>query len=137
MDEIARLSALQGAEINEAKKILATEITAMLHGREAALAAQETARQTFEEGKAGGELPTLALERERLKSGIGLLSLIVEAGLAPSNAGARRHVQGSAIRLNDVLIEDDKRIVNEDDCNGEGIIKLSFGKKKHVLVTTK
>jgi len=134
LSEIERLSALQGAEINEAKKILATEITAMLHGRESALAAQETARQTFEEGKAGGELPTLHLETSELRSGIGLLSLLVRAGLAPSNAAARRHVQGAAIRLNDVLIEDDKRLVSDDDRDGDGLIKLSFGKKKHVIV---
>jgi len=134
MGEIARLESLAGAEINEAKKILATEITAMLHGREAAMAAQETARQTFEEGKAGDDLPTLAVEPESLKDGIGLLSLIVRAGLASSNAAARRHVQGNAIRLNDVLVQDDKRLVTEADRDNNGIIKLSFGKKKHVLV---
>jgi len=134
MDEISRLSTLKGVEVNEAKKILATEITAMLHGREAAVAAQETARQTFEEGKVGGELPTITLANEELRTGIGLLTLIVQAGLAPSNAAARRHVQGAAIRLNDILIEDDKYLVHENDKNDDGIIKLSFGKKKHVLI---
>jgi len=136
MAEIARLESLQGAEINEAKKILATEITAMLHGRDAAINAQETARQTFEEGKIGDELPFVLVKPEQLETGIGLLSLIVQAGLAPSNAAARRHVQGSAIRLNDMLVEDDKRLVNEDDKNKDGVIKLSFGKKKHVLIKT-
>jgi len=132
--EIARLAALQGAEINEAKKILATQVTTLLHGSEAALSAQETARQTFEEGKTGDELPSIPIEYEKLKQGVGLLSLIVQAGLATSNASARRHIQGAAIRLNDKLIEDEKRIVREDDRNQEGLIKLSFGKKRHVLI---
>jgi len=134
MGEITRLEKLQGAEINEAKKILATEITALLHGRKMAQAAQETARQTFEEGKAGDDLPTLTVAPETLQAGIGLLSLIVQAGLAGSNAAARRHVQGHAIRLNDQLVADDKRLVTATDCDEHGIIKLSFGKKKHVLI---
>jgi len=134
MSEIVRLSALQGSQINEAKKILATEITALLHGREAAEAAQETARQTFEEGKIGEQLPSINIPLEQLEAGIGLLSLIVQAGLAPSNAAARRHVQGGGIRINDVLVEDEKRLVMEADLDESGIIKLSFGKKKHVLI---
>lgn len=134
MDEIARLAALGGSEVNEVKKILATEVTAMLHGRAAADEAAETARKTFEEGAISDNLPTITIAPEELKAGIGLLALFVRAGLAASNGEARRHVQGGAIRLNDVAISDDKTIVNTGHFNDDGVIKLSLGKKKHVLV---
>ncbi|TIO38293.1 MAG: tyrosine--tRNA ligase, partial [Mesorhizobium sp.] len=92
---------LGGSEINEAKKILATEITAMLHGREAAETAAETARKTFEEGALADTLPSIDVAKADLEAGIGILSLFVTAGLAGSNGEARRHVQGGAVRLND------------------------------------
>ena len=135
MDEINRLSALQGSEINDVKKILATEITAMLHGREAAEKAAETARKTFEEGEVSHDLPKIKVSSDELKAGVGLLTLLVKAGFAKSNGEARRHVQGGGIRVNDVLVEDEKRSITENDVNADGVIKLSFGKKKHVLVT--
>lgn len=135
MEEINRLSALQGSEINEVKKILATEITAMLHGRDAAEKAAETARKTFEEGALSHDLPKIDVKTNELEHGIGLLTLLVKAGLAKSNGEARRHVQGGAVRINDELINDETRVVHENDVNGDGVIKLSFGKKKHVLVT--
>ncbi|MEQ8479151.1 MAG: tyrosine--tRNA ligase [Hoeflea sp.] len=134
MDEISRLAALGGSEVNEVKKILATEVTAMLHGRAAAEEAAETARKTFEEGAISDNLPTIAIASEELKAGIGLLSLFVRAGLAASNGEARRHVQGGAIRINDVAISDDKTVVDTGHINDDGVIKLSLGKKKHVLV---
>jgi len=134
MDEIKRLSALQGSEINDVKKILATEITAMLHGRDAAEKAAETARKTFEQGEVSHDLPKIEVPATELKDGIGLLTLLVKAGLAKSNGEARRHVQGGGIRVNDASVEDEKRIINENDVNADGVIKLSFGKKKHVLV---
>jgi len=136
LDEIARLAKLQGAELNEAKKLLATEITTMLHGRQAAEMARETARKTFEEGRLGDNLPVIAVEAAELDSGIGLLALLVKAGLANSNAQARRHVQGGGVRLNDGVVEDETRLVRTEDINQEGVIKLSFGKKKHVLIKT-
>ncbi|HWK68341.1 MAG TPA: tyrosine--tRNA ligase [Rhizobiaceae bacterium] len=134
LDEIARLEALGGAEINEAKKTLATEITALLHGREAAETAAETARKTFEEGALAESLPTVEVQKASLEAGIGLLSLFVTAGLAGSNGEARRHVQGGAVRLNDHPVTDERRSVTLADLTAEGVIKLSLGKKKHILV---
>ncbi|WP_102830497.1 tyrosine--tRNA ligase [Bartonella bovis] len=134
MNEIARLSMLQGSEINEAKKILATEITAMLHGQALANAAAETARKTFEEKTLADNLPTIKVSATELKIGTGLLSLLVQTGLAKSNSEARRHVQGGGVRVNDKIVEDETRLIVDNDVNATGMIKLSFGKKKHVLV---
>ncbi|WP_375618158.1 MULTISPECIES: tyrosine--tRNA ligase [unclassified Bartonella] len=134
MDEILKLSLLQGTEINEAKKILATEITAMLHGRVLADAAAETARKTFEEKTLGENLPTVEINASELKKGVGLLTLLVQAGLARSNSEARRHVQGGGVRVNDQIIEDETHLIIEGDVSAEGTIKLSFGKKKHVVM---
>nr|WP_275064676.1 tyrosine--tRNA ligase [Bartonella sp. AU55XJBT] len=134
MDEILKLSLLQGSEINEAKKILATEITTMLHGRDLADAAAETARKTFEEKTLGENLPTVEMNAIELKTGAGLLSLLVKAGLAKSNSEARRHIQGGGIRVNDQIIKDETHLIIEKDVTTKGIIKLSFGKKKHVLI---
>ncbi|MDR7031866.1 tyrosine--tRNA ligase [Mesorhizobium sp. BE184] len=134
MAEIARLEALGGAEINDAKKVLATEITALLHGRQAADQAGETARKTFEEGVTAETLPSIEVPRAQLESGIGILALFVSAGLAASNGEARRHVQGGAARLNDQPVSDDKRVVTLQDLSPEQAVKLSLGKKKHILV---
>ncbi|MEQ8297266.1 MAG: tyrosine--tRNA ligase [Nitratireductor sp.] len=133
LDEIARLEALGGADINEAKKILATEVTAMLHGRHAAETAAETARKTFEEGALAATLPTIEIAAAALGEGSGLLSLLVQAGLAGSNGEARRHVKGGAVRVNDEPVSDDRRVVGEADLR-DGVVKLSVGRKKHVLV---
>ncbi|WP_421929739.1 tyrosine--tRNA ligase [Neoaquamicrobium sediminum] len=134
MDEIARLAALGGSEINDAKKVLATEVTAMLHGREAAEQASETARKTFEEGALAESLPTVEINRGELEGGIGLLALFVKAGLAGSNGEARRHVQGGAVRVNDEQVTDEKRVLGAGDLTSEGVVKLSLGRKKHLLV---
>ncbi|WP_037082055.1 tyrosine--tRNA ligase [Neorhizobium vignae] len=134
MDEIARLSALGGSEINEVKKILATEVTAMLHGRPAAEQAAETARKTFEEGGLSDNLPSVEVPTADLEAGIGLLSLIVRAGLAGSNGEARRHVQGGAVRINDQAVSDERLTIGTGEITGDGVIKLSLGKKKHILV---
>jgi len=134
LDEIARHEALEGAELNEAKKVLATEATAMVHGREAAQQSAETARKTFEEGAATETLPSLNVNAGELKDGIGLLTLIVQAGLASSNGEARRHVKGGAIKLNDQAISDERLSVTDNYLNDDGAIKLSMGKKKHFLV---
>ena len=134
LDEIAKYEALNGSELNEAKKVLATEATAMVHGRDAAETAAETARKTFEEGQAAENLPSISVASSALSEGIGLLSLIVEAGLANSNGEARRHVKGGAIKLNDAQVSDERLSVGTDHLDGDGVIKLSMGKKKHVLV---
>ena len=134
MDEIARLSSLSGSEINEVKKILATEITAMLHDRAAAEEAAETARKTFEEGALAENLPSIEVPASELEAGIGVLSLIVRAGLAGSNGEARRHVQGGAVKINDQGVSDERQMIGTGEVTGDGVIKLSVGKKKHVLI---
>ncbi len=131
LEEVARLAALGGSEVNEAKKVLATEATAMLHGREAAEQAAVTARRTFEEGQSAEGLPTLSLD---LDAGVGLLAACVAASFASSHGEARRSVQGGAIRVNDQTVADDKLKLTRALCNGDGVIKLSMGKKKHVLI---
>ncbi|WAC26842.1 tyrosine--tRNA ligase [Ancylobacter sp. SL191] len=135
MDEIARLSAVAGSEINEVKKILATEVTAMLHGRAAALAAAETARKTFEEGAISEDLPTVEVPAAELEAGIGVLAAFAEkAALVASNGEARRQVKGGGLKVNDATVTDDKAVLTARDLSPEGVIKLSFGKKKHVLL---
>ena len=134
LDEIARLEALEGSEINEAKKILATEATALCHGREAAEAAAETAREVFEQGGSGGELPQLAAPRDLLERGIAIFELFVRAGLAASNSEARRLVRGGGARLNDAVIGDETRIIRLDDLGPDGMLKLSAGRKRHALI---
>jgi len=133
LDEIAKLAALGGTEVNEAKKVLATEATAIVHGRQAAEDAAETARKTFEEGAFAENLPTIEVPAGRLSEGMGLLSLFVDAGLAASNGEARRHVQGGAVRVNDAPVSDPRLTVNESNL-ADGVVKLSLGKKKHVLI---
>ena len=134
LEEIARLEALGGSEINEAKKILATQATAMVHGQDAADNAAETARKTFEEGTLATTLPSVKITKERIESGVGILTLIVEAGLATSNGEARRHIKGGAIRINDLPISDDRTVVDQSYIDDEGMIKLSMGKKRHIVV---
>jgi tyrosyl-tRNA synthetase len=133
--EIERLAALGGAEINEAKKTLATEATALLHGRDAALDAAETARRTFEEGQAAEGLPTIEVPAADFRGdGLGLLKALVTAGLATSNGDARRQIQGGAVRVNDAAVSDDKMQLTESAFTSDGVIKLSMGRKKHVLL---
>ena len=134
LGEIDRLADLGGAEINEAKKTLATEATALLHGRAAALEAAETARQTFEEGQAAEGLPTIDVPKADFRDGVGILTALVLAGLASSNGDARRQIQGGAIRVNDVPVTDDKTQLTLSSFNQDGVIKLSMGRKKHVLL---
>ena len=134
LDEIAKLAALQGAEINEAKKVLANEATALLHGREAAEAAAETARKTFEEGVLAQSLPTVTVAASEFAAGLGVLTAFVKAGLTPSTGEARRQVKGGGLKLNDVTITDERHVLGQADFEKEGVAKLSVGKKKHVLL---
>src|SRR5881392_1859672 len=134
MGEIARLEALQGAEVNEAKKVLATEATALLHGRDAANAASETARQTFEQGAIAESLPTVEISSGELEAGAGVLGLFVKAGLVASNGEARRQIKGGGLRVNDAAVTDEKMVLTSSNLTPEGVIKLSVGKKRHVLL---
>ena len=135
LDEISRLEALGGAEINEAKKILATEATAMLHGRAEAEKASETARVTFEQGLTSIDLPQITLTQAQLDQGLGVLTAFVEAGLVASTGEARRQIKGGGLRLNDEVVQDDKLQITASYQDENGLIKLSLGKKKHVLLT--
>jgi tyrosyl-tRNA synthetase len=134
MSEIARLEKLQGAEINEAKKALANAATALLHGAEAAATAAETARQTFVEGAIDENLPTIEIPRAELESGAGVLALFVKAGLVASNGEARRQIKGGGLRVNDAAVTDEKLVLKLADLTPEGVIKLSMGRKRHVLL---
>ena len=134
LDEIARLAALRGQDINEAKKTLATEATALVHGRDAANSASETARQTFEEGAVAENLPSVEVSRAELEAGIGVLAGFVKAGLVASNGEARRQIKGGGLRVNDVAVSDEKMMLKLANLTPEGAIKLSLGKKRHILL---
>ncbi|MDH5411932.1 MAG: tyrosine--tRNA ligase, partial [Alphaproteobacteria bacterium] len=134
LDEIARLEALEGADINEAKKVLATEATKLCHGEAAAAAAAETAAKTFEQGVIAEDLPTIVVPSSELKAGLAAFELMKRAGLAGSNGEARRLIKGGGARLNDVAISDETAQITLGDVNADGVIKLSAGKKRHALV---
>jgi tyrosyl-tRNA synthetase len=133
LDEIARLEALEGAGINDAKKILANEATALLHGEPAAREAAETARRTFEEGDAATTLPTHTLAPGELTTGVPLFRLLAESGLAASNGEARRLIKGGGARVNDAVVTDEQQLVTSADLR-DGAVKLSAGKKQHRLI---
>ena len=136
MDEIARLEALEGADANEAKKVLATEATALLHGREAAELAAETARMTFEQGALAESLPTVEIAASSLDAGLGVLTAFGPeyAKLLPSTGEARRQVKSGGLRVNDQIVTDERGVLRTANLTPEGVIKLSFGKKRHVLL---
>jgi len=134
LDEIARLAALRGQDINEAKKTLATEATALVHGRDAANSASETARQTFEEGAVAENLPSVEVPRGELEAGLGVLAAFVKAGLVASNGEARRQIKGGGLRVNDLAVTDEKMVLRAADLTPGGVIKLSLGRKRHVLI---
>src|ERR1700730_18073965 len=134
LEETERLAALQGAEINEAKKALADAAPSLLHGAEAAGAAAETARKTFEEGGIAENLPSIEISRAELEAGSGVLGLFVKAGLVASNGEARRQIKGGGLRVNNVAVTDEKMVLKPGDLTPEGVIKLSVGKKRHVLL---
>jgi tyrosyl-tRNA synthetase len=133
LDEIAKLEVLQGAEINDAKKVLATEATALLHGRDTAEAAARTAQDTFEKGATAEGLPTVEITMAELAAGLGVLNAFVKAGLVKSNGEARRQIAGGGLRVNDTSVADEKVTLTPKDVIA-GVIKLSLGKKRHVLL---
>ena len=133
LDEVARLAALQGAEINEAKKRLATEATALLHGRAAAQTAEATARRTFDEGSLSQDLPSVAIAASELAAGFGVLHAFHTAGLVGSTGEARRQVKGGGLRVNDAPVTDERATLHESDLR-DGAIKLSLGRKRHILL---
>jgi tyrosyl-tRNA synthetase len=132
--EIGRLASLKGQDLNEAKKVLATEATALLHGGPAAEEAAETARRTFEEGAVAETLPSVELPRAELEQGLGVLNAFVRAGLVISTSEARRQIQAGGLRVNDATVSDDRMVLTASDLTPEGVIKLSRGRKRHVLL---
>ncbi|MFG1344742.1 tyrosine--tRNA ligase [Xanthobacter autotrophicus DSM 431] len=134
LSEIARLAALEGQEINIAKEVLATEATALLHGREAAEKAKETARTTFAEGALAVDLPTIEVPAAKLEAGLPVANAFVEAGLVASTSEARRQIKGGGLRVNDEAVSDEKAQLTAAALTPEGVVKLSLGKKKHVLL---
>ena len=136
MDEIKKLEALEGAEINEAKKVLAFETTKLCHGEKAAKDAQDTAAKTFEQGSVGDDLPSITIDQNILHNSISVIDLLVETGLVASKGEAKRLIKGGGARINDQQISDLDATASNDDLTDEGYIKLSAGKKKHALVRT-
>ncbi|UCH73209.1 MAG: tyrosine--tRNA ligase [Rhodospirillales bacterium] len=132
--EIARLESLRGAEINEAKKILANEATTLCHGPKAAAKAAKTAQKTFEQGVIADDLPTISIDRTELKTGLPAFEAMRRAGLAASNGEARRLIKGGGARVNDAAVADEFAQISLADINADGVIKLSAGKKRHALV---
>jgi tyrosyl-tRNA synthetase len=134
LDEIERLSALKGAEINEAKKILATNATALVHGEAVAEEAAETARRTFEEGSLAENLPTVNSNAIIERSGLSVLNAFVQAGLVTSNGEARRQIKNGGLKVNDATVTDEKMVLTANNLTPQGVIKLSLGRKRHVLL---
>lgn len=134
MDEIAKLEKLEGAEINEAKKVLAFEATKLCHGEAAAKEAEETARKTFEQGGVGEDLPSITIGKGELDEGLPVITALVQSGLVSSNGEAKRLIKGGGARVNDNKVEAEDLALTSSDLQGDGYIKLSAGKKKHALV---
>ncbi len=134
LDEIARLESLEGQEINDAKKVLAGEVTRLCHGEDAAAAASETARRTFEDGEAGAELPTVEIPKAELGAGVAVTRLLVGSGLCASGGEARRLIRGGGARINGKAVENELDQVTSADVGAKGTVKLSAGKKRHALV---
>jgi tyrosyl-tRNA synthetase len=133
MSEIAKLASLKGAEVNDAKKVLATEASALLHGRDKAVQAARTAQETFEQGALSQSLPSVEIALGELKGGLGVLASFVKAGLVKSNGEARRQIASGGLRVNDAAVTDEKAQLTPADL-ADGVIKLSLGKKRHVLL---
>jgi len=134
LPEVGRLAALEGQELNEAKKVLATEATALVHGRAEAEQAAETARRTFEEGAVAETLPSVEVPRADLEAGLGVLKAFVGAGLVTSTSEARRQIQAAGLRVNDATVSDERMVLTPKELTAEGVIKLSRGRKRHVLL---
>jgi tyrosyl-tRNA synthetase len=134
LKEIAKLAKLKGAELNEAKKVLATEATALVHGRDAADRAAETARATFEQGEIVASLPTVEVSRTDLENGLGVLNASVLAGFVQSTGEARRQIKGGGIKVNDKPVTNERQLLTLSDLTQDGVIKLSLGKKRHALI---
>jgi tyrosyl-tRNA synthetase len=134
LDEISRYEALEGSDINGAKAVLANACTALLHGDEAAQAAEQTARATFEQGLSGDALPQIRLDDDEMQNGVSLIALFERAGLVASRGEAKRHIKAGALKLNDQSVSDMQASITQTDFADRDHLKLSVGKKKHARV---
>lgn len=137
LDEIDRLKVLEGSEINEAKIILANEVTTLCHGIDATKAAAKTAQDVFKHGGIGEELPIVEIHESELNAGINAFELMHRSGLTRSKSEARKLIRAGGGRLNGEVISDEHRIVTMDNLSETGVIKLSVGRKQHVLIRPK
>jgi len=119
--------------INNLKILLANEATKVLHGEEAMRKAQQTAKDTFESGGLGSDLPEIKIQTKKIKNGINILDLIAENKILPSKSEARRAISNKGFKIDNIVIEDEKRIIKLKDFKNK-VLKLSYGKKKHYLV---
>ncbi len=134
IERINELAALKGADINEAKKVLATEATRLIHGDDKASQAADAAQKTFEAGVYADDLPSVSIAASDLAGGLGVLNAFVQAGLVKSNGDARRQIKGGGLKVNDTIVANDSQTLSKSDVTDDGVIKLSFGKKRHVLL---
>ena len=134
LDEIAKLEMLKGSELNEAKKILASEITKLCHGLNASESAASTAQKIFEEGLLGADLPTILIDTKQLEQGLWIIEALKQAEFIKSNGEGRRLINNGGVRLNNVVIVDPDQKILISDANSNGVIKLSSGKKRHALL---
>ena len=134
LDEIAKLEMLKGSELNEAKKILASEITKLCHGLNASESAASTAQKIFEEGLLGADLPTILIDTKQLEQGLWIIEALKQAEFIKSNGEGRRLINNGGVRLNDVVVENEGQKILISDANSDGVIKLSSGKKRHALL---
>ena len=134
LDEITKLEMLKGSELNEAKKILASEITKLCHGLNASESAASTAQKIFEEGLLGADLPTILIDTKQLEQGLWIIEALKQAEFIKSNGEGRRLINNGGVRLNDVVVENEGQKILISDANSDGVIKLSSGKKRHALL---
>ena len=134
LDEITKLEMLRGSELNEAKKVLASEATKLCHGLSASESAAGTAQKIFEEGLIGADLPTILIDTKQLEKGIWIIEALKQAEFIKSNGEGRRLINNGGAKLNDIAVVDPDRKILISDANPDGVIKLSSGKKRHALL---
>jgi len=132
--EINKIEQLKNEDINKLKIILANEATSMLHGKSATIKAEKTAKETFESGGSGKDLPEIKVRKNELENGIKILDLLSENKIMSSKSEVRRAIKSNALKINNEILTDENKIVQLDDFNNDKVLKISFGKKKHYIV---
>ena len=132
--EIKKIEEIKSKDINYLKIVLANEATSMLHGKDAAKKAEQTAKSTFENKSFGGDLPTINLKKEKINNGINIIDLVITSNLLTSKSEVRRMIKNKGIKVNNETVEDEKLNISLDNFNKNNFLKLSHGKKKHVII---